>query len=120
MKTPMKVSIKVQMIVRTPYRMRYRMSITFKCIFREKIISDFFFFLQRDNIIFVTFIHIYKIYMSYISYFYVFFEKDHLSFSVQRKNILFFGKKKILSFQIIPESSYSSAIFLKRPSFRGI
>ena len=31
--------------------------------------------------------------MQKISYFHVYFEKDHLSFSVQRKNIMFWGKK---------------------------
>ena len=31
--------------------------------------------------------------MQKISYFHVYFEKDHLSFSVQRKNIMFLGKK---------------------------
>ena len=53
-----------------------------------------------------------------ISYFYVFLEKYHLSFSAQRKNIMF--SEKIPSFQIIRERSYSSAIFLKIPSFRNI
>ena len=47
-------------------------------------------------------------------YFHVFLEKDHLPFSVQRKNIIFFID------QIIQERSYSSAIFLERPSFQNI
>ena len=39
------------------------------------------------------------------SYFHVFLEKDHHSFSVQGKNIMF-SEKQISSFQIIQEKSY--------------
>ena len=42
------------------------------------------------------------------SYFHVFLEKDHLLFSVQRKSIMFSGKK-IPPFQIIQGRSCSSA-----------
>ena len=49
-----------------------------------------------------------------ISYFRVFFKKDHLSFSV------YFREKEILSFPIIQESSYSSVIYLERPSFQDV
>ena len=52
-----------------------------------------------------------------ISYFRVFFKKDHLSFSVQRVRS-YFREKEISSFLIIQERSYSSAIFLERPSFQ--
>ena len=54
-----------------------------------------------------------------ISYFRVFFKKDHLSFSVQRVRS-YFREKEISSFPIIQERSYSSAIFLERPSFQDV
>ena len=54
-----------------------------------------------------------------ISYFRVFFKKDHLSFSVQRVRS-YFREKEISSFLIIQERSYSSAIFLERPSFQDV
>ena len=47
-------------------------------------------------------------------YFHVFLEKDHLPFFIQRKNVIFFID------QIIQERSYSSEIFLERPSFQNI
>ena len=52
-------------------------------------------------------------------YFRVFFKKDHLSFSVQRARS-YFGEKEISSFPIIQERSYSTAIFLERPSFQDV
>ena len=83
MKTPIKVSI--QRIVGTLSRMRSRMSVIFKCIFSgEYHICNIYTYIQK------------------ISYFHVFLEKDHLSFSVQRKNIIFSGKN-VPSFQIIEE-----------------
>ena len=48
-----------------------------------------------------------------------FFEKDHLSFSVQRIRS-YFRKKEISSFLVIQERSYSTAIFLERSSFQTI
>ena len=54
-----------------------------------------------------------------ISYFRVFFQKDHLSFSVQRVRS-YFREKEISSFPIIQERSYSSARFLERPSCQDI
>ena len=72
----MKASIRVQRIVGTLSRMRSRISITFKCIF---YICDVYTYIQK------------------ISYFHVFFEKDRVSFSVQRKNIIFSRKKNNIS-----------------------
>ena len=60
MKTPMKVSIKLQRIVGTLSRMHCRMSIPFKFIFSGE--DYFWFLLQKDNIMFVLFIHIYRKY----------------------------------------------------------
>ena len=114
MKTPIKVSIKVQRIIGPLCRMSTRMLITFKCIFLEKIIFDFFW--QKDNIVFVTSIHTC---IRKISCCHVFLEKDHLSFSVQRIRS-YFREKEISSFLIIQERSYSSAIFLEIPCFQNI
>ena len=52
-----------------------------------------------------------------ISYFRVFFERDHLSFSVQVARS-YLQEKEILSFPIIQERSYSSGNLLGRPSFQ--
>ena len=54
-----------------------------------------------------------------ISYFRLFFERDHLSFSVQVARS-YFQEKEILSFPIIQERSYSSGNFLERPSFQDV
>ena len=54
-----------------------------------------------------------------IFYFRVFFKKDHLSFFFQRVRS-YFLEKEISSFPIIQERSYSSAIFLERPSFQNV
>ena len=54
-----------------------------------------------------------------ISYFRVFFKKDHLSFSIQHVRS-YFREKEISSFPIIQERSYSTAIFLERPSFQDV
>ena len=54
-----------------------------------------------------------------ISYFHVLLEKDQLSLSCLGKNNMF-SRKKRPSFQIIQERSYSSTIFLERPSFQDI
>ena len=48
-----------------------------------------------------------------------FFEKDHLSFSVQGVRS-YFREKEISSFAIIQERSYSSTTFLERPPFQGV
>ena len=55
--------------------------------------------------------------MHYISTY--FFEKDHLSFSAWRIRSYFRGKG-ISPFLMKQERSYSSAIFLERPSFQNI
>ena len=97
-------------------------------------------FLERQSRILITFKHIFcwerssliffgrgakhhvcniYAYIQKISYFHVFLEKDHLSFFVQRNNIMFSGEK-MLTFQGRQERSYPSTIFLKRPSFQNI
>ena len=74
----MKVAIIVQRIAETLSRMQSRMSITFKRIFLgEYHICNIYTYIQK------------------ISFFHVFLEKDHLSFSFQRKNIIFSRKKTI-------------------------
>ena len=83
MQTPMKVSIKVQRIIGPLSRMRSRMSITFKCIFSgEDHLCCFF--LQKSNIIFVTFVHIYR--------------KYHTSMYFLRKIIFHFPSEEKLSY----------------------
>ena len=114
MKTPMKVSIKVQRTVGTLSRMRSRMSITFKCIISGQYHP--WFFLQKGNIIFVTFINICRKYHK-VSYSHYFLRKSIFHFSSIEKISYFPGK----SFQIIQKTWYSSAMFfLERPSFRVI
>ena len=54
-----------------------------------------------------------------ISYFRVFFKKDHLSFPASGVR-LYFREKEISFFPIIQERSYSSPIFLERPSFQDV
>ena len=89
MKTPIKVSIKVQRIIGTHSRMRSRMSITFKCIFPENIIFNFF--LRKGNTIFLTFIHIYgKYHISMYSLRKIVFHfpsKEKISYFPEKKNI---------------------------------
>ena len=53
------------------------------------------------------------------SCFHVFPGKDRLSLPAQGKKIIFSGKK-ISPFLIIQERSYSSSIFLERPSFQDV
>ena len=112
MKTPMKVSIKVQRIVGTLSRMRSRMSITFKCIFSGE--DHLWFFLQKGNIIFVTFIHIYRKY--HIS---MYFLRKIIFHFPSKEKISYLKRKKIPPFQIIQERSYSSAILLGKTIFSG-
>ena len=97
----MKVSIKVQRIVGTLSRMRSRISITLSLFFRE-------------NIIFVTFIHIYR--------------KYHISMYFLRKIIFHFPSKEKISYFLektppifpdLQERSYSSAIFFGKTIFSG-
>ena len=57
--------------------------------FREKIVFDFF---CRRVISYLQHLYIY----TKISYSYVFLKKDHLSFSAQRKDIIFSGEKNII------------------------
>ena len=112
MKTPMKVSIKVQRIVGTLSRMRSRMSITFKCIFSGE--DHLWFFLQKGNIIFVTFIHIYRKY--HIS---MYFLRKIIFHFPSKEKISYFLEKEIPSFQMPQERSYSSAIFFGNTIFSG-
>ena len=88
------------------------MSVSFKCIFSGE--DNLWFFLQKGNIIFVTFIHIYKKY--HIS---MYFLRNIISnFPSKEKNVIFSGKK-VPSFQIIQERSYSSAISFGKTIFLG-
>ena len=107
MKTPMKVSIKVRRTIGTLSRMRSRMSITFKCIFSRE--GHLWFFLQKGNVIFVTFIHIYR--------------KCHISMPFLRKIIFYFLSKEKISY--FPKKNNKkdhilAQFFLEIPSFRGI
>ena len=90
-----------------------RMSITFKCIFSGE--DRLTFFWQKGNIIFVTIIHIYRKYQ--IS---MYFLRKIIFHFQSKEKISYFRVKQIPSFQIIQERSYSSAIFLERPSFQNI
>ena len=108
-KTPMKVSIKVQRIVGTLSRMRSRVSINLSVFFLE-------------NIIFVTFIHIYRKY--YISMYFLrkiifhFSTKEKIYFPDNIREIIFkrdffFGKtiflghlKKISYFHVFFEKDH--------------
>ena len=86
----MKVSIKLQRIFGTLSGMRSRISVSFKCIFLGKRLS-LIFFLQKDNIIFVTFIHIYRKY--HVSRYFlrkIIFDfplKEKISYSPEKSNI---------------------------------
>ena len=99
MKTPMKVSIRIQRIVGILSRMRCRISVTFKCIF---YICNVYTYIQK------------------ISYFHAFLEKDRVPFSVQRKNIIFSRKKN----NIFPDNTrkiiFNGICFLGRLTFRVI
>ena len=86
-------------------------------IFHRERLSLLFF--QKGNIILVIFIHIYRKYLFIYLFIHLFFEKDHLSFCVQRMRSYFREKEKS-SFLIIQKRSYSSAVFLEKPSFRNI
>ena len=112
MKTPMKVSIKVRRTIGTLSRMRSRMSITFKCIFSGE--DHLWFFLQKGNIIFVTFIHIYRKY--HIS---MYFLRKIIFHFPSKEKISYFLEKEIPSFQMPQERSYSSAIFFGNTIFSG-
>ena len=77
-------------------------------------------FLERPSFQKVIFyIKVRPYFLKKILYFRVFFKKDHLSFSVQRVRS-YFREKEISSFPIIQERSYSSTIFLERPSFQDV
>ena len=66
-----------------------RMSITFRCIFAEKYRFTSFFFSRWAQH------RVCNAYIKKIQFFYVFFEKDDLLFSFQRKNIMFLKKNTI-------------------------
>ena len=94
MKTLMNISIKVQRIVGFLSRMQSRMSITFKCIFLGE--DHLWFFLQKGNIIFVTFIHMY-IYTENVLFPCIFWERSSFIFRPKKKYYIF-QKKKITIF----------------------
>ena len=71
-------------------------------------------FWQKGNIIFVTFTHIYRNYE--ISMYFL----RKIIFHFPSKKYHIFGKQEISSFRIIQKRSYSSVIFLERPSFQNI
>ena len=79
--------------------------------FWEKVIFDFF--LQKDNIIFVAFIHIYRKY--HISTY--FLRTIIFPFPCKEKHHIF--RKKMPSFQIIQERSHSSTTFFRKTIFSG-
>ena len=89
MKMPMKVCIKWQRIIGTPSRMRSRMSTPLRVLFWEKIIFDF---IQKCNIIFVTFMHVYIKY--HIS---IFFLRMIIFYFLSKETIYFLVKKYHLS-----------------------
>ena len=105
MNTTMKVSIKEQRIVGTVSRMRSRMSITFKCVFSGEII---FCFLQKYNMMFVKFIHVYR--------------KYHISMYFLRKIIFHFPSKENISYfpeknTIFPRKFIFHMIFIAKTIF---
>ena len=86
-----------------------RVSITFKYIFSGE--DRLWFFWQKGNNIFVTFIHIcrkYRISMYFLR---------KISFHFPSKEKKYYWVKKAPSFQIIQERSYSSAIFFGKTIF---
>ena len=86
-------------------------------------VAGVYFFRTRLSLFSLTegWYHIYTIYtyVHKITYFLAFFEKDLLSFSVERIR-LYFREKEILFFLILQEKLYSRAIFLERPSYQNI
>ena len=79
--------------------------ITFRCTFFGIILSLFSW--RKGNIIFVTFINIYR--------------KYHISVYVLTKITFHFLPKQKISFQILQKISYSSEIFfLEIPSFQNV
>ena len=91
MKTPAKVSMKVQGIARALFRMSI-WSINHLYAYFCGIRSSLIFFFRRG-----ARPHVYstRTCIQKISNFRVFHEKDHLSFSARGKNIMFSGKKNI-------------------------
>ena len=89
MKTPIKVSIKKKRIVGTLSRMQSRVSITFNCIFWGEDQRSIF--LQKGNIIFLTFTRVYRKY--HISMY--FLRKINFYFPSKEKTI-FSGKKNTI------------------------
>ena len=79
--------------------------VTFRCTFFGIILSLFSW--RKGNIIFVTFINIYR--------------KYHISMYVLTKITFHFLPKQKISFQILQKISYSSEIFfLEIPSFQNV
>ena len=84
-------------------------------VYTENFIFHVFLEKDQHNIMFVTPIRIYRKYHIFMH----FLRKIIFQFSSKEKISCFQGEE-IPSFQIIQERSYSSAIFLKRPSFQNI
>ena len=79
--------------------------VTFRCTFFGIILSLFSW--RKGNIIFVTFINIYR--------------KYHISMYILTKITFHFLPKQKISFQILQKISYSSEIFfLEIPSFQNV
>ena len=87
MKTLMKVSIIIRESLELFVECQSRMSSTFKCILSAE--DRFWYFWEKGNIIYVTFIHIYRKY--HISMY--FFRKIIFHFPSKEKNNIFSGKK---------------------------
>ena len=89
-----------------------RISITFKCIFlgKDHLLAE------GHGIMFITHVRICRKY--HISMYIL--RKIIFHFLSKEKISCFWGKNTIFYHQIIQEKSYSSAIFLKRPSFQKI
>ena len=81
-------------------------NVTFRCTFFGTILSLFSW--RKGNIIFVTFINIYR--------------KYHISMYVLTKITFYFLPKQKIYFQILQKISYSSEIFffLEVPSFQNV
>ena len=112
---------------------KYNISMRFliKIIFSHFLPKEKIYFLEKRNTIFPDITknivfrreffwkdHLFRTFEENIIFPGIFFEKDHLSFSVKRIRSYF--RKKKSPFLIIQERSYSSEIFLERPSFQNI
>ena len=89
------------------------MSITFKCIFSEE--DRLWYFWHKNNIIFVTFIHIYRKY--HIS---IYFLRKIIFNLPSKEKLSYFRVKKIPSLQIIQERSYSEHLEKENMVFHAV